>query len=53
MSFGIQLADMVAGAVYRSLKKDMRFFKMIEGSFRTSPTGRLDGYGLVKFPKGW
>lgn len=53
LSVGIQLADMVAGAVFRAKKaNDWRFFKQIEASFRVSPTGKLDGYGVVKFPKG-
>lgn len=54
LSVGIQLADMVAGAVFRAHKaKDERFYKQIETSFRTSPQGKIDGFGLVKFPKGW
>jgi hypothetical protein len=55
LSIGIQFADMVAGAVFRNFKaKDSRYFKQIEGSFRKSPTGKLDGFGLVKWPKtGW
>jgi hypothetical protein len=53
LSVGIQFADMVAGAIFRCYKaKDERFYKKIEGSIRTSPTGRIDGYGVVKFPKG-
>lgn len=54
LSVGIQLADMVAGAVYRAYRaKDARFAEQIKGAFRTSPAGKIDGYGLVKFPKGW
>jgi len=55
LSVGIQFADMVAGAVYRFFKaRDNRFFSQIEGSFRRSSTGKLEGYGLVKLPKtGW
>ena len=55
LSVGIQFADMVAGAVFRSFRaNDSRYFKQIEGSFRRSPTGKLEGYGLVKFPnRGW
>lgn len=53
LSVGIQFADMVAGAVFRASKaKDTRYFQQIEGSFRRSPTGKLEGFGLVKFPKG-
>ena len=55
LSVGVQFADMVAGAVFRACKaKDLRYFKQIEGSFRRSPAGKLEGYGLVKFPNsGW
>lgn len=53
LSVGIQFADMVAGAVFRVYKaQDKRFAEQIKGSFRTSPAGKIDGYGLVKFPKG-
>lgn len=54
-SVGIQFADMVAGAMFRHLKaKDDRFSKQISDSFRKSPVGKIEGYGLVKFPKeGW
>ncbi len=55
LSVGVQLADMCAGAVFRSIaKKDDRFFRQIEPSFRRSPQGKLEGFGLVKFPpRGW
>jgi len=55
LSVGIQLADMVAGAVFRHYRVgDDRFFRQIEGSFRQSSAGSINGYGLVKFPKsGW
>jgi Protein of unknown function (DUF3800) len=55
LSVGIQFADMVAGAVYRRYSaQDSRFFDQIQGSFRKSDAGTLEGYGLVKFPKeGW
>ena len=54
-SVGIQLADMVAGAIYRKFHaSDDRFFNLIESSFRKSPRGTIDGYGLIKHPKeGW
>lgn len=53
LSVGIQFADMVAGAVFRAKKaNDPRFFNQIRGSFRTSPSGKFEGYGVVKFPKG-
>jgi Protein of unknown function (DUF3800) len=54
LSVGIQFADMVAGAVFRAYRaQDTRFAEQIKPAFRTSPKGKFDGYGLVKFPKGW
>jgi hypothetical protein len=55
LSVGIQFADMVAGAVFRWLKPgDRRYFDKIEPAFRRSPEGKIQGYGIVKFPKeGW
>ena len=54
LSVGIQLADMVAGAVFRAYKvQDNRFAEQIKTAFRTSPQGKIEGYGLVKFPKEW
>lgn len=50
-SVGLQLADMVAGAVQRSFQSgENRFAEMIKGSFRTSPNGKISGYGLVRMP---
>jgi len=52
LSVGIQFADMVAGAVYRYYSaSDKRFIGQIEGAFRQSPTGKVEGYGLVFFPR--
>ncbi len=52
LSVGIQFADMVAGAVLRKVKNgDERFYDQVVGSFRKSPTGSINGYGLVRFPK--
>jgi hypothetical protein len=52
-SVGIQFADLVAGAIYRHVEaSDARFFDIISPLIRTSPEGRLEGYGLVKIPKG-
>lgn len=55
LSVGIQLADMVAGAVFRRFNAgDDRFYSQIEASFRRSPQGKVEGYGIVRFPKaGW
>lgn len=58
MSPGIQLADMVAGAVGRAFNTrsytnpDTRFVDQLEPSFRKSPEGKIEGWGLIKFPKG-
>lgn len=55
MSIGIQLVDMVAGAIWRAQShNDRRWFDMIRPSFRMRPNGNIDGFGLVRFPKaGW
>jgi len=55
MSVGVQLADMVAGAVWRKFeKRDSRWFDMLMPAFRKSRSGIIDGYGLVRYPKeGW
>jgi len=53
ISVGVQLADMVAGAVWRKFEKnDDRFYRLLEPSIRKSSTGQIDGYGIVIFPKG-
>jgi hypothetical protein len=54
MSVGIQLADMVAGAVWRKFERDdSTYFDVIQQSFRSSKDGTINGYGLVKFPRNW
>jgi hypothetical protein len=55
MSVGIQFADMVAGAVWRAHSHgDLRWFDKLKSSFRASPMGKIDGYGVCRFPKaGW
>ena len=51
LSVGVQLADMVAGAVWRKYEKgDDRWYKALEPSLRKAPNGSVDGYGIVKFP---
>jgi hypothetical protein len=54
-SIGIQLADILAGAVWRMFERsDDRFYKMAESAFRRDRRGRIPGYGLIKTPKtGW
>lgn len=52
-SVGIQFADLVAGAIYRRIEAgDARFFDIIRPLIRSSAEGRLEGFGLVKIPKG-
>ncbi|MDM0115714.1 DUF3800 domain-containing protein [Variovorax sp. J22R133] len=55
LSVGIQFADIVAGAIFRKFKAgDDRFYRQVAGSLRTSPTGSVLGYGVVKLPRdGW
>ena len=55
ISIGIQLADMVAGAVWRKFEKDDDYcYKQLEPSIRKSPGGIVEGFGIVKFPgKTW
>jgi hypothetical protein len=51
-SVGIQLADMVAGAVWRKFEKgDDFWYRALEPSLRKSPAGDVEGYGIVKQPK--
>jgi hypothetical protein len=51
-SVGIQLADMIAGATGRAFNtNDARLFDILRPSFRASPQGNIEGYGLAKFPK--
>lgn len=53
LSVGVQLADMVAGAVWRKFEKNDDFwYKHLEPSLRKSPSGNVEGYGIVKFPRG-
>jgi hypothetical protein len=54
-SIGIQLADIVAGAIWRKFERnDERFYQMAEPCLRRSRGGQISGYGIVKVPKfGW
>ena len=48
-SMGIQLADIVSGGIYRWFAKgDDRYFRQITERIRTSPKGKMEGYGIVK-----
>jgi uncharacterized protein DUF3800 len=51
-SVGVQVADMVAGAIGRHFNQnDSTFFNEILPSFRSNSAGNINGFGLVKFPK--
>ncbi|MCF7957149.1 MAG: DUF3800 domain-containing protein [Phycisphaerae bacterium] len=53
LSLGIQLADIIAGSFFRKIEKDdSRCYDIIESSVRKSETGQMEGYGIVKVPKG-
>jgi Protein of unknown function (DUF3800) len=52
LSVGIQFADLIGGAVYRKfMRQDERYFKMIEPLFRKSDAEKIDGHGLIVWPK--
>ena len=55
LSIGIQLVDMVAGAIWRAQAYgDRTWYDRLRPSFRQSPAGKVAGYGLVRFPTaGW
>jgi len=52
MSIGIQLADMVAGAVWRAYQKnDYTWYNLLQPSIRANSNHQVDGYGIIKVPK--
>jgi extradiol dioxygenase family protein len=55
LSVGIQLVDMIAGAIWRRFEQDdPTWFEQIRPVIRQSKLGKIDGYGIVRFPKrGW
>lgn len=54
LSIGIQLADMVAGAIARAYNtSETKWADQIHSSLRAKSDGSVEGYGLVKFPHGW
>jgi hypothetical protein len=55
LSVGIQLVDMVAGAIWRAQSQnDRTWFDKLRPSFRCDALGHIDGYGISRFPKaGW
>lgn len=51
-SVGTQFADLVAGAVFRNeARGDLRFTQHLASAFRRSPSGNVEGYGIVRVPK--
>lgn len=50
---GLQLADLILTPIGRKIlgKRTKEDYKIIESKFRRSPSGRVDGYGLVVLPK--
>ena len=55
LSIGIQLADLVAGAIWRKFERgDDTWFNLLEPSLRRNASGSVYGHGIVLFPKkGW
>lgn len=48
-SVGIQLADMVGGAIYRKeAHGDSRFYDQMSMTLRRSPKGRIEGFGIAR-----
>jgi hypothetical protein len=53
VSPGLQLSDMVAGSIHRAYQySDGWYAALIKPALRTSSSGEIVGYGLVKMPKG-
>lgn len=51
-SIGIQLADLLAGSVWRKFERgDSTWYDLLEPSLRRNAAGSVDGHGIVKFPK--
>jgi len=51
LSIGIQLADMVAGAVWRKYERnDDKYYQLLKPSLRKSAAGKELGFGVVHFP---
>lgn len=52
LSVGIQLADLVAGSVWRKFEQgDSTWYDLLVPCIRTSATGAVEGHGIVKYPK--
>ena len=50
---GLQLADLVVTPIGRNIlgKTVKEDYQIVESKLRRSPSGRIDGYGLVVLPK--
>ena len=55
LSIGIQLVDMIAGAIWRAqTHNDRTWYDRLRPSFRSDQRGNIDGFGIARFPKrGW
>ncbi len=55
LSVGVQLADMISGAVWRKYERnDAEWYDFVEPTMRKNTKGVVEGYGLIKMPKnGW
>jgi hypothetical protein len=52
LSMGIQLADMVAGAIWLKYARDNdKWYQWVEPAIRKGPAGQVEGFGIVKLPK--
>lgn len=52
LSVGIQLVDMVAGAIWRRFEaNDATWFDQIKERIRKGAAGQIDGYGIARLPK--
>lgn len=52
LSIGIQLADLIAGAVWRKFERnDAVWYGHMETSLRRGPNGDPSGYGIIRVPK--
>ena len=48
-SVGIQLADMIGGAIYRNeAHGDARFYDQMSATLRRSPGGKIEGFGIAR-----
>ncbi len=54
MRKGLQIADAVAYCTTRYLTNHQNFtrnWNIVKSKLRTNPSGKMDGFGLIRFPK--